>query len=91
MAGINTPGWDGLDFDEHDPDLIDELDIAFRQTFGTVQGSTVLEYLKRRTLDQPSWIPGQPADMGPYREGQNSVIREIIARIARGDIENVRH
>ena len=89
MAGINTPGWDGLDFDEPSPDLVDELDIAFRQTFMTVQGATVLEYMKRRTIEQPSWIPGQPTDMGTYREGQNSVIREILSRIERGNSENV--
>ena len=39
--------------------------------------------LMSRTLDQPTWVPGGDHTSGYAREGQNSVVREIIMRIER--------
>jgi len=40
--------------------------------------------LKGVTLDQASWYPGEDPSHGFAREGQNSIVREIIKRIERG-------
>ena len=74
-------GWDGIDVPADDgPDLVDEHDVAFARTFSGEYGEKVLSYLRRRTLDEPSWVPGQPTDNGAWREGQNSIVREIVRR-----------
>lgn len=62
----------------------DELDRVFAMTFGTGAGKKVIEYLRSVTIDQPSWVPGQPADHGYMREGQNEIVRQIIKRTERG-------
>jgi hypothetical protein len=81
-------GWDGLnvvDFTsahQKDDDL-KRLDRAFARTFETDEGKKVLEYLVDKTLNQPTWIPGGGTSFGFAREGQNSIIREILQRIER--------
>ena len=47
----------------------------------------VLEHLKSKTLDQPTWIPGSETSFGFAREGQNSVMRDILMRIERAKNE----
>lgn len=61
-----------------------DLDIAFVRCFTTEAGAEVLEYLKSVTLEQPSWYPGEDPSHGFAREGQNSIVREIVRRIERG-------
>jgi 3-hydroxy-3-methylglutaryl CoA synthase len=52
--------------------------------FSTPTGKKVLEHLKRCTIEQPAWIPGD-GDTGVHnafiREGQNSIVRSIMDRI----------
>jgi hypothetical protein len=62
----------------------DELDLVFVRCFSTEAGVEVLDYLKSMTLDQPSWYPGEDPSHGFAREGQNSIMREILRRIERG-------
>jgi len=62
----------------------DELDLLFVRCFSTEAGAEVLDYLKSMTLDQPSWYPGEDPSHGFAREGQNSIVREIMRRIERG-------
>ncbi|HEY7805082.1 MAG TPA: hypothetical protein VIC30_11715 [Orrella sp.] len=62
----------------------DDLDLAFVRCFATEAGAEVLEYLKSVTLNQPSWYPGEDPSHGFAREGQNSIVREIVRRIERG-------
>lgn len=82
-------GWDGLRQAENS-DLTktkiaqDELDIVFVRCFSTEAGIEVLDYLKSMTLDQPSWYPGEDPSHGFAREGQNSIVREIVRRVERG-------
>lgn len=84
-----TEGWDGLrDFDpanlKDTQHKQEDLDVAFVRCFETHEGQTVLAYLKRVTIDQPSWYPGEDPSHGFAREGQNSIVREILRRIERG-------
>lgn len=65
----------------------DELDLMFVRCFSTEAGTQVLEYLTSMTLDQPSWYPGEDPSHGYAREGQNSIVREIMRRLERGRIE----
>ena len=58
-----------------------EIDKSYARTFETEEGKKCLKHLMSRTLDQPTWVPGGDHTSGYAREGQNSVVREIIMRI----------
>lgn len=62
----------------------DDINVLYVRCFSTEAGIEVLEHLKSVTLDQPSWFPGEDPSHGFAREGQNSVVREILRRIDRG-------
>ena len=62
----------------------DDLNIMFVRCFSTEAGAEVLEYLKSMTLNQPSWYPGEDPSHVFAREGQNSIVREILRRLERG-------
>lgn len=84
-----TEGWDGLrDFNpdelKHSVQKQEELDVAFVRCFETHEGQAVLDYLCRVTIEQPAWYPGEDPSHGFAREGQNSIVREILRRIERG-------
>lgn len=82
-------GWDELrDADNEHLTKIqasqEEINVAFVRCFSTEAGQTVLDFLRTLTLDQPSWYPGEDASHGYAREGQNSIVREILRRIEKG-------
>jgi len=82
-------GWDSLRPSEnahlHKSRIAqDDLNTAFVRCFSTEAGIEVLEHLKQVTLDQPSWYPGEDPSHGFAREGQNSIVREILRRIDKG-------
>lgn len=82
-----SEGWDDLrerPFDAPTGKTNNDVDIQFVRCFSTEAGQQVLEYLKKMTIDQPSWYPGEDPAHGFAREGQNSIVREIIKRIERG-------
>ena len=85
IRSINDDGWDGLEAPAHlEPvDTFGELDRAYYRLFNTPDGVKVLDHLKVITLNQPCWVPGSEPSYGYAREGQNSIIREIIQRIRR--------
>ena len=90
IRSINSPGWDGVNAEAQpvklEPlDLMREMDLNFKRTFTTPAGKKVLAHLHAQTLDQPSWSPGGDASFGYAREGQNSIVREIIQRVKRAD------
>jgi hypothetical protein len=60
-----------------------ELSLEYEKCFSTPAGQKVLQHLKHCTLDQPTWIPDakEPINSGFIREGQNSVVRNILTRI----------
>lgn len=62
----------------------DDINVLYVRCFSTEAGIEVLEHLKSVTLDQPAWYPGEDPSHGFAREGQNSVVREILRRIDRG-------
>ena len=81
----NNQDWDGID----DPPPANfqqeatELDKTYFRTFTTEDGKKVLDHLISITINQPSWIPGVDASNGYAREGQNSIVREILGKMRR--------
>lgn len=62
-----------------------ELNIHFLRTFSTPSGKKVLEWLTSHTLDTPTWWPSadyqKAVANGFFREGQNSLVRQILHNI----------
>jgi hypothetical protein len=58
-----------------------DLNLQMARTFATDEGKMVLAWLRDFYLEQPCWQPGADQSMGAFREGQNSVIRDIENRI----------
>ena len=76
MADINTPGWEGLNtLDVHRKDDQLELDKAYARTFNTKEGKKVLEHLKSKTLDQPTWIPEFCPSLAKPKDGSDPGIQ----------------
>ena len=80
----SNSGWEGID----DPYVVfknepSEIDKTYMRVFSSEEGQKVLEHLKSITIDQPAWTPGSDASFGYSREGQNSIVREIIQRMRR--------
>jgi len=67
---------------EEDPQA-SQMDMLYATVFNTPDGLKVLKHLASTTLDQPCWYPGGDASQGYFREGQNSLIRQINSRIRR--------
>ena len=90
IVSINEPGWDGLDanvqkFRVRNLDEQKKIDILFHRVFTSKDGKKILEHLTTRYLDQPAWVPNADPSYGYAREGQNSIVREIITRIRRAN------
>ncbi len=80
----SNSGWEGID----DPFVVfknepSEIDKTYMRVFSSEEGQKVLEHLKSITIDQPAWTPGAEPSFGYSREGQNSIVREIIQRMRR--------
>ena len=79
-----------INFDSDDEEIAtvnfaqpSQLDFLYANVFNTADSQKVLEHLKSVTIDQPSWFPGDDPSFGYSREGQNSIVREIITRLRR--------
>tara|TARA_R110000744_G_scaffold362416_1_gene470475 strand:- start:830 stop:1078 length:249 start_codon:yes stop_codon:yes gene_type:complete len=76
--------WDDLKLVKNDSKIeVDDIDILMTKVFASRDGAKVLAYLKKITIDQPTWYPGEDASHGYAREGQNSIVRDIYKRIER--------
>lgn len=79
-------GWEDLEGDteaiELDQKHID-INLLIARTFATEEGQKVLSWLRETFLEQPTWQPGAEDSFGHWRSGQNTVIRELEARIKR--------
>jgi len=76
--------WDSL---RDEPEIVDnkisDIDKLVAKVFATKDGQQLLSWLKNKTIDQPSFYPGEDASYGYIREGQNSIVREIIQKLER--------
>lgn len=85
---ISSAGWDGVEAHQEPTPQYSateqaKIDQAVAVMFDSQHGQIVLEWLKDAFLHQPTWAPGFDTDFGFFREGQNTLIRELIARRAR--------
>jgi len=82
-------GWDDLEgSEEFEPDQKGvDLNLMFARTFGTDEGKRVLAWMREFYLEQPCWQPGTDQSLGVFREGQNSVIRDIETRIRKAKLK----
>ncbi len=56
----------------------------FYNHFNNPRGMEIMDYLKSKTVDLPTWTPEKGHDYGYFREGQNSVYRLIFSNIEHG-------
>lgn len=79
-------GWEDLEGDTQPIELDQkhvDINLLIARTFGTEEGQKVLIWLRETFLEQPTWQPGAEDSFGHWRSGQNTVIRELEARIKR--------
>ena len=81
-------GWDDLeqelptDIREVD-NKKEDLDRLCRKVLGSEDGQKIMVWLRQAILEQPVALPGSDPSYAFYREGQNSLIRDLEARIIR--------
>lgn len=75
--------WDDLEeapaFEQEQTGI--DLNLQMAKTFASDEGQKVLAWLREFYLERPCWQPGSESSVGMFREGQNSVIRDIENRI----------
>ena len=83
MAG----GWEDLEAVQLDvrevTTKVDDLNKLCLRVFGSEDGQKFMQWLTEAYLNQPVAVPGSDPSFAFYREGQNSVIRDVIARITK--------
>jgi len=88
IIDINAPGWEGVNAEQPLPPPQSDteqgmLDRAIAHVLDSPDGEKMLEWLTNAYLGQPSWAPGYSPDFGYFREGQNTLVREILMRANR--------
>lgn len=83
MAG----GWEDLEAVQTDIREVttkaDDLNKLCLRVFGDEDGQKLMQWLNDAYLNQPVAVPGSDPSFAFYREGQNAVIRDLIARITK--------
>ena len=67
--------------------LIKLLDKLYQRVFSSNDGKKLLIHLKKTYLDTPTWTPGYDSSFGYFRDGQNTIIREILIKMKRATYE----
>jgi hypothetical protein len=82
---MNVDGWAGLESvvtDIRDVDQsVEDLNKLCLRVLGSEDGNKLMKWLRATLLEQPVALPGSDPSYAFYREGQNSVIRDLEARI----------
>lgn len=80
-------GWEDLDAIERGEgkphDKNEDINRLILRVFASEEGQKLLAWWHENLLEQPVAVPGSTPDFAFYREGQNSVVRDIEARIKR--------
>lgn len=81
MAG----GWEDLETTQSDireaTTKTDDLNKLCLRVLGSEDGQKFMQWLADNYLDQPVAVPGSDASYAYYREGQNSVVRDLVMRL----------
>jgi len=61
----------------------EDIDRLVLRVMGDEDGAKLMLWLRQTILEQPVALPGSDSSYAFYREGQNSIIRDLEARIIR--------
>lgn len=61
----------------------EDLNRLCLRVLGSEDGQKLMEWLRNALLEQPVAVPGADPSHAFYREGQNSVVRDLEARVKR--------
>lgn len=61
----------------------EDLDRLCLRVFGGEDGDKLLKWLREAVVEQPVALPGSDPSYAYYREGQNSIVKDIEARLIR--------
>jgi hypothetical protein len=61
----------------------DDLDRLCLRVLGNEDGQKLMEWLREAVVEQPVALPGSDPSYAYYREGQNSIVRDLEARLIR--------
>lgn len=81
-------GWEdleqGLPLDIRDVSQArEDLDRLALRVLGDENGKKLMDWLRQSVLEQPVALPGSDSSYAYYREGQNSIVRDLEARLIR--------
>jgi len=82
---MNVEGWEGLQ--EQNADIrgaeqaVEDLNKLCLRVLASEDGEKLMKWLRATLLEQPVALPGSDPSYAFYREGQNSIIRDLEARI----------
>lgn len=55
------------------------------KVFGTEEGKRLLSYYKKFTVDTGTWQNGMSESFAIWRDGQNTIVREIIKTLEKSE------
>ena len=61
----------------------DDIDRLCLRVLGSEDGGKLLEWLRKAVVEQPVALPGSDPSYAYYREGQNSIVKDLEARLIR--------
>jgi hypothetical protein len=81
-------GWDDLEqalpLDVRDvSQKRDDLDRLCLRVLGGEDGEKLMKWLREAVVEQPVALPGSDPSYAYYREGQNSIVKDLEARLIR--------
>jgi hypothetical protein len=80
-----SDGWSGLQeivTDVRDAQqAVEDLNKLCLRVLATEDGEKLMKWLRASLLEQPVAVPGSDPSFAFYREGQNSIIRDLESRI----------
>ena len=61
----------------------DEIDRLSLKVLGNEDGQKLMKWLRQAVVEQPVALPGSDPSYAFYREGQNSIVKDLEARLIR--------
>jgi len=61
----------------------DDIDRLCLRVLGSEDGEKLIEWLRQAVVEQPVALPGSDPSYAYYREGQNSIVKDLEARLIR--------
>jgi hypothetical protein len=85
IEDVISDGWAGLQeqmIDVRSADqAVEDLNKLCLRVLASEDGDKLMKWLRTTLLEQPVAVPGSDSSYAYYREGQNSVIRDLESRI----------